>query len=695
MVNVNSQVGAYVYRQSARIAVLALLAAAVASCDDVPGADENADENADDAAWLAYELAARIDPEVPGRYVVEGDIFFGDEPRLRRFYEGGLRREGGIQSRAWIETGWGMGVGDTRLEVLNTASQLELTYCISTDATTGFTGALHAQIVDEMHRAAVKWERAADVNFVYVPALDSACTDGTSGVYFAVRKAAVLNPAACARAPFPYEHPLNRILWFKHPIVIGCTDTERTFAHELGHILGMAHEEDRGACADAAYATGDLSEYDTMSLMHSGNFCNVGGNIKNPSRRDVAAVRALYRNPKDNWRHAGINQASDFDDDGKKDIYWYRTEPLLLPAMPPSDRIMYGALAPTFVNSANSPIGNLLRPTAGDFNNDGRTDLFFFETGSGTPGAGVDTLMLKQGANNNAFTTNTLTSLATLNQPLTGYFHSQFETSPTADIIFYGPGPGADPQLAASPGTVAGMTWINTPPPLFTVGDATNWYEPIVGSFDNDTTTDLFFFNPDDSSSHKFYANIAGTGFNGVAPTNKTFMQLTGDHLATFFYSNVTARFNSDRPDDILFYAPTEGTVTFLFGGATGPGTTFATPTNPDITKIYRPFAGDFNGDGNSDVYWFNTASAASDEVWWMSGTGANHTATTSTAGVTDHHERVPIVGDYTGDGLDDILWWLPSTGALSLWTGNANQTFTVNNLQDTVHGFPVGYGMY
>ncbi len=667
------------------IAAIALLAVPVGACDDAP-------EDGADAQWLEYELAARIDPDVPGRYMVEGDIFIGGEDRLRRFYDGGL------QERAWVDSGYGLGIGDTRLEVVNTATQLELTYCVSTDPTSGFTGALHTQIVDEMHEASVKWERAAGVNFIYRPQFDSTCTNGNSGVFFAVRKTAnVAN--GCASAFFPGEHPNSRILWFEHPINNSCTNLDRTFTHELGHILGLRHEEDRpGSCLASSVGPNDevLSEYDQNSIMHNGSVCGVGGAWSVVGRRDAAAVRFLYRNPKDNWYQGPSHQASDFNGDGKKDIYWYRTEPLLLPALPPTDRIMYGAAVPTFVNSANSPLGNLLRPVAGDYDADGRTDLFFYETGSGTPGGGVDTLMIKQAANTDTFTTNTLTSLSSFQQPLSGHFFTQFQVSPTPDIAFYGPGPGTDLQLAGAPGTAAGMQWVNVPGgPSWVIGDATNYYEPIVGDFDANSSTDIFFYNPDDPLAHKYASNAAGTGFIGGTVVNMNFPQLTGDGTATFHYSNVTGKFDNDRPHDILFYAPGQTNVTFLFGGASGPGTTVAQALDPSPGDIYHPFAGDFDGDGDSDVYWFNTARSASDKVWWMTGVGATFVAATVTAGDTGHHDRLPPVGDYSGDGIHDILWWQPADGSLSLWTGAANQLFTVNNLADTVPAYPLGYALY
>jgi hypothetical protein len=79
---------------------------------------------------------------------------------------------------------------------------------------------------------------------------------------------------------------------------------------------------------------------------------------------------------------------------------------------------------------------------------------------------------------------------------------------------------------------------------------------------------------------------------------------------------------------------------------------------------------GDFNGDGYADVLWFNPSSRALSE-WLLDGQG-NVIATpilsrTCGSGCSPPW-RVVGVGDFNGDGHADVLWFNASTGALGYW---------------------------
>ena len=72
--------------------------------------------------------------------------------------------------------------------------------------------------------------------------------------------------------------------------------------------------------------------------------------------------------------------------------------------------------------------------------------------------------------------------------------------------------------------------------------------------------------------------------------------------------------------------------------------------------------AGDFNGDGQSDILWRNGITGAN--VIWQSANSATSQAVTAVALTWN----IAGTGDFDGDGTSDILWHDRSTGANVIW---------------------------
>ena len=87
--------------------------------------------------------------------------------------------------------------------------------------------------------------------------------------------------------------------------------------------------------------------------------------------------------------------------------------------------------------------------------------------------------------------------------------------------------------------------------------------------------------------------------------------------------------------------------------------------TTSDIgTLKISAVAGDFNGDGKSDILWQNTYTGAR-SLWLMDGVNFSSAVTLA---VIDPMWQIAAVADFNGDGKPDILWQNTYTGARSIW---------------------------
>ena len=67
----------------------------------------------------------------------------------------------------------------------------------------------------------------------------------------------------------------------------------------------------------------------------------------------------------------------------------------------------------------------------------------------------------------------------------------------------------------------------------------------------------------------------------------------------------------------------------------------------------YRPFAGDFDGDGRDDIVWY-TPGPGADSRW----VDINRNGTYTNVAQRIQGIYTPVVGDYDGNGVDDIMWY-------------------------------------
>lgn len=222
-----------------------------------------------------------------GLYIIDWDLPVAGDDALYEIWAATRQGALAVHTQNGIDVRW------------SEAQKRNLTYCVSNNF-----GANKQRVVDAMRQASDDgWEKFADVNFVYVPAQDGACTASNPNVVFDV------NPVNAGgeyvmRAFFPNSPRSLRNLLIDSsafsPGGTGSTPFENIVAHELGHALGFRHEHTRpesGAvdCYEDNQYRG-LTPYDAASVMHYPQ-CNGTSESLAFTTRDQEGVRALYGAP--------------------------------------------------------------------------------------------------------------------------------------------------------------------------------------------------------------------------------------------------------------------------------------------------------------------------------------------------------------------------------------------------------------
>jgi hypothetical protein len=129
--------------------------------------------------------------------------------------------------------------------------------------------------------------------------------------------------------------------------------------------------------------------------------------------------------------------------------------------------------------------------------------------------------------------------------------------------------------------------------------------------------------------------------------------------------------FNDDGRADILWHNSNGQLAEWLMFGSTILSS--ASPTyqgsavSPDSSWSVAGI-GDFNGDGDDDILWRNTNGSLAE--WLMSGSTISSSATPTYQGSAVSPGAawsVAGIGDFDGSGIDDILWQ-NTNGSLAMW---------------------------
>lgn len=205
--------------------------------------------------------------------------------------------------------------------------------------------------------------------------------------------------------------------------------------------------------------------------------------------------------------------------------------------------------------------------------------------------------------------------------PLVG----DFDGDSVADVFWYGPGAARD-----------GL-WYGDGDGTFTAVPVTvrGTYLPLVGDFNGDRRDDIFWYGPGSANDSVWIAQPGGGFRSRTERVRGTYLPLVGE-------------FTGDDAEDILWYG--SGTAADGFWQGTTNKGFISRPMS--VNGAYRPLVGDFDGDWRDDIFWYKPGAGA-DSLWLGRTKGAFAHRRVSVKGT-----YWPIVGDVDGNGRDDILWY-------------------------------------
>lgn len=133
--------------------------------------------------------------------------------------------------------------------------------------------------------------------------------------------------------------------------------------------------------------------------------------------------------------------------------------------------------------------------------------------------------------------------------------------------------------------------------------------------------------------------------------------------------------FGGPNGTDVFLYNPGSGADGILSAAPTEGGG-FNQSLRPEtINGTYTPVVGDFDGNAIDDILWY-APGAGADTIWLFKANGS-HTA----KAVTINGSYKPTAINVDGDGYSDIVWYAPGTAPDSIWRFGPSANHTTKSI--------------
>lgn len=212
------------------------------------------------------------------------------------------------------------------------------------------------------------------------------------------------------------------------------------------------------------------------------------------------------------------------------------------------------------------------QPAVGDFNRDGRDDVFWYR-----PGPDLDELWLANDHGGFASSSFAVPDYGGVNTKMT---QLDWDGDGSADLLFSTPGRSTVSLVRGSPsGTLSTST-------LAASGSAL----PVVGDFDADGDEEILFYR-------SWLSTLPLIEFDPEVGSHRTDWTITGGP-----YRVVVGDFDGDLRSDVLWYQPGAAADSVWYGR--GPDPFLQTPIT--MGGDYQPVSTDLDGDQHDDIVWLN-----------------------------------------------------------------------------------------
>jgi subtilisin family serine protease len=301
-----------------------------------------------------------------------------------------------------------------------------------------------------------------------------------------------------------------------------------------------------------------------------------------------------------------------------------------------------------------------------DFNGDGRDDLFLYR-----PGAGSQAWLLQSNGNGTFTTVQSTRGIAgfdlasTADRAVAGDFNGDGKD----DLFLYRPGQGIAYVLQSNANGDGTFTAVQTTRGIAGFDLANLADRAVALDFNGDGKDDLFIYRPGQGIAYVLQSNGNGT-FTAVQMTHG----IAGYDLANSADRAVALDFNGDGKDDLFLYRPGAGSQAWLLqSNGNGTFTTVQATrgiAGYDLASpADRAVALDFNGDGRDDLFLYRPGQGIA-SVLRSEGNGT-FIAMLKENGVAGYDLANPadiaISIDAYGDNREEILFLRPGQGIATL----------------------------